>query len=318
MSLGMQASPAVQEPGLESFSIWSTSVVLGVSDPSRMSEARAILDQVLDDVEQAASRFRPGTEIETINAAAGSGPVAISPTMVDLLSHALWAAGITKGACDPTVADSLVALGYDRDIDDIEPGADVERVEKAPGIAGIVLDSGAATVSIPAGTHLDLGATAKARAADLAAERIAGELGVGVLVDIGGDLRVAGPTPPNSWRIGVTASARSATNAVEEVVQITSGGVASSSSVVRTWSAGGERHHHIIDPATGRSAESPFSLVTVAAPTCVEANAYSTAAMVWGDDALFELPQRSLVARILRHDGTVERLGGWPEPQENA
>jgi FAD:protein FMN transferase len=308
----------LEEPVFETFSIWSTSVVLGVTNPDVLTDARAILDAVLADVEQAASRFRPGTEIESLNAAAGTGPISVSPMMVDLVSHALWAAEMTGGACDPTIADSLVALGYDRDIDELGVDGEQKEVHRAPGIAGIELDLESRTLSLPQGTHLDLGATAKARAADLAAERIAEQFGVGALVDIGGDLRVAGATPQGGWRIGVTSSARDASSPIDEVVCIDQGGMASSSSVVRTWSAGGERHHHIIDPATGRSAESPFSLVTVAAPTCVEANAYSTAAMVWGDDALFELPQRSLVARIVRLDGTVERLGGWPEPQETA
>lgn len=308
----------LEEPVFETFSIWSTSVVLGVTNPDVLTDARAILDAVLADVEQAASRFRPGTEIESLNAAAGTGPISVSPMMVDLVSHALWAAEMTGGACDPTIADSLVALGYDRDIDELGVDGEQKEVHRAPGIAGIELDLESRTLSLPPGTHLDLGATAKARAADLAAERIAEQFGVGALVDIGGDLRVAGATPQGGWRIGVTSSARDASSPIDEVVCIDQGGMASSSSVVRTWSAGGERHHHIIDPATGRSAESPFSLVTVAAPTCVEANAYSTAAMVWGDDALFELPQRSLVARIVRLDGTVERLGGWPEPQETA
>ena len=56
-------------------------------------------------------------------------------------------------------------------------------------------------------------------------------------------------------------------------------------------------------------------MVTISAGTCVEANAFSTAAIVWGEDALFEIPQRSLVARLVRHDGTIERLGGWPLPE---
>jgi FAD:protein FMN transferase len=308
----------LEEPIFETFSIWSTSVVFGVTNPAVLSDARALLDAVLADVEQAASRFRPGTEIEALNASAGTGPLGVSPTMVDLVSHALWAAETTGGACDPTIADSLVALGYDRDIDELGLDSEHATVHPSPGVAGIELDLESRTLSLPRGTHLDLGATAKARAADIAAERIAELFGVGALVDIGGDLRVAGVTPQGGWRIGVTTSARDASSPVDEVVCIDQGGIASSSSVVRTWSAGGERHHHIIDPATGRSAESPFSLVTVVAPTCVEANAYSTAAMVWGDNALFELPQRSLVARVVRLDGTVERLGGWPEPQETA
>ena len=302
------------EPLLDSFSIWSTSVVFGVTEPRRLTAARAILDQVLADVEQAASRFRPGTEILQVNKLAGQGPLPISPMLADLVAHALWAADVTDGACDPTVADALVALGYDRDFDEIDAGAPA-NARPTPGTAGILLDPERRALLLPAGTHLDLGATAKARAADMAAVAIAEQLETGVLVDIGGDLRAAGPPPPGGWRVGITASARNPLGVIEEVVAITAGGVASSSSVVRSWTAGDDRRHHIVDPRTGSSATTSFSLVTVAAPTCVEANAFSTAAVVWGENALFELPQRGLVARLVRHDGTVERIGGWPEQE---
>ena len=55
-------------------------------------------------------------------------------------------------------------------------------------------------------------------------------------------------------------------------------------------------------------------LVSVVAPTCVEANAFATASIIWGDDAFFALPQRGLPLRALLFDGSVERGGGWPEP----
>jgi thiamine biosynthesis lipoprotein len=55
--------------------------------------------------------------------------------------------------------------------------------------------------------------------------------------------------------------------------------------------------------------------VTVAAATCVAANALSTAAIVWGEDALFELPQLGAAGRLVRPDGSVELVGGWPEDE---
>ena len=64
-----------------------------------------------------------------------------------------------------------------------------------PGWRRVELDQQARRVRLPAGTQLDLGATAKAWAADHCAELIAGRLGCGVLVSLGGDLAVAGPVP---------------------------------------------------------------------------------------------------------------------------
>jgi thiamine biosynthesis lipoprotein len=302
-------------PAFDRFGIWGTSAVVGVADPLQLAVARSMLDEELALIEQAASRFRPGTEILALNAAAGTGPVVVTPVLLDLVRCALSADAMTDGACDPTVGDALIALGYDRDFDELGHADPTLEVEPAPGTSGITIDVGASTVALPAGVHLDLGATAKARAADRAAERIAAELGCGVLVDLGGDLRTAGTPPADGWQIGITTEARTgSTDHVDEVITVTAGAVASSSTSVRTWRRGDEVAHHVIDPATGSPAARVWSMVTVAASTCVMANSLSTAALVWGEDALFELPQRSMAARLVRIDGTIERVGGWPEP----
>jgi thiamine biosynthesis lipoprotein len=320
--MSVSALEPVAEPGFDRFSIWGTSALLGLTEPDALGAARRRLDEILADVEQAASRFRPGTEILALNAAAGRGAFEASAMLLDLVTTALWAAELTKGACDPTVADSLVALGYDRDFDAIvDDGAALadDAAHPAPGIAGIEIDAGRSTISLPAGVHLDLGSTAKARAADLAAEELARSFGCGALVDLGGDLRIAGDAPVEGWRIGIVDSARGhESDVVHEVVAVRAGGIASSSSAVRTWRRGERSLHHVIDPATGWPARGDFSLVTVAAASCVEANALSTAALVWGEEALFELPQRSVAARLARADGSVERVGGWPEPTGEA
>ncbi len=312
------STPAPDAPAFERFSIWGTSALVGVTDPSLLASARTILDEVLHDVERAASRFHEGTEILSLNAAAGSGPVSVSPLLFDLIAHAVWAANFTDGACDPTVGDALIALGYDRDFDALgeAEGEAPGLASPAPGIGGIILDAAASTVSLPHDVHLDLGSTAKARTSDLAAERIAETLGTGVLVDLGGDLRIAGPIPDGGWSVGIVESTRDDDSPLAEVVAVHGGGVASSSNGVRRWRRGGAEFHHVIDPATGQSAPEVFRLVTVGAGTCVEANALSTAALVWGEDALFELPQRSVYGRLVRVDGTVERVGGWPEPAD--
>lgn len=310
---------AAEDCALETFEVWSTSAVLGVTEPSKLAAARRLLDAALDATEQAASRFRTGTEILALNAAAGTGPVEVSPTLLDLVAVALDASLATGGACDPTVADAVIAQGYDGDYDQLAADRDAPTPVVVPGIGGIVIDIEASTISLPPGVHLDLGATAKARTADVAASTITSTLGCGALVDLGGDLSIAGACPLGGWRIGITEQARTVdVDSVAETVAVTAGGIASSSSTVRTWRAGGVVRHHVIDPSTGASAQTPWRLVTIAAPTATEANALATAAIVWGEDALFELPQRNIAGRLLRLDGTLERVGGWPSPLEEA
>ena len=132
----------------------------------------------------------------------------------------------------------------------------------------------------PGGTSLDLGATAKALAADRAAATIHGRLGCGVLVSLGGDASAAGPAPAGGFAIGIADTCTSPAPA--EAIAISSGGLASSGIGVRHWRLGAHQVHHIVDPATGLSAAPCWRTVSVAAATCVQANAASTAAMVLG------------------------------------
>jgi thiamine biosynthesis lipoprotein len=148
---------------------------------------------------------------------------------------------------------------------------------------------------------------------DRSAARIANQLDTGVLVSVGGDIAVAGPPPPGGWAIGIAMESAAEKGAVDEVVAIREGGLASSSTGVRTWRVGEKEVHHIIDPSTGHSTPPYWTLASVTGANCVDANALSTAALVWGPEALDRLGGFGQAVRLLRHDGKVFTLGGWPE-----
>jgi len=91
-----------------------------------------------------------------------------------------------------------------------------------------------------------------------------------------------------------------------------SGGLATSSTTVRRWRSGTVELHHLVDPRTGRPAESPWRTVSVAAGSCVDANVASTASFLL-DDAPAWLESRGLPARLVRIDGETTVVAGWPE-----
>ena len=165
---------------------------------------------------------------------------------------------------------------------------------------------------IPPDVRVDVGATGKALAADRCAARIADELGCGVLVNLGGDVSVAGCAPDAGWSVGIASLCTTPTDQVDQVVAITAGGVATSGTTARAWVRNGKSVHHIVDPQTGEAALPIWSLVSTVAPTCVEANAMSTAAVVWGEDAVGNLAERGVPSRLVRATGEVVCLGGWP------
>jgi len=294
--------------GVADWSLWSTSAHLVVTDDRALDPARALVDEQTALVEEASSRFRPDSELMRIGDRLPHG-VAVSDTLADLLRAALMAAHLTEGAVDPSLGRALDRLGYDRDIrlvlDDDGPVRAISS--ERPGWARITLDGSILTV--PAGLSLDLGATAKAVAADRAARRIADELGVGALVSLGGDVATAGPGPREGWQIDVQDLP------ADPACRISvSGGsaVATSSTQRRTWRRGGRTLHHIVDPRSGMPAHALWRSTSVAGPSCLVANALSTAAIVWGSSAPQRLLQHRLPARLVTADGAVIVLGGWP------
>jgi FAD:protein FMN transferase len=123
---------------------------------------------------------------------------------------------------------------------------------------------------------------------------------------------VAGPVRAEGWRVRVTDYHAAGPEAPGQTVTITEGGLATSSTTVRTWTAGGRPVHHIIDPATGGPARVCWRTVSVAAGSCVDANTASTAAIIRGEAAVGWLDGAGLPARLVRPDGTVVTTAGWP------
>ncbi len=149
-------------------------------------------------------------------------------------------------------------------------------VRPVPGWRRVELDG--RTLRVPAGVSLDLGAIAKAWAADRSAALVADRLGVDVLVSLGGDIATAG-APGRVWPVLVSDGP----GQPESRVTIPGrAGLATSSTISRTWRRGGQSMHHVLDPRTSMPAPTVWRTVTVAASTCVEANTLTTAGIVRG------------------------------------
>jgi thiamine biosynthesis lipoprotein len=160
--------------------------------------------------------------------------------------------------------------------------------------------------------RLDLGATAKALAADRAARAACEAAGCGVLVSLGGDMATAGLAPPEGWRVRVTDDHRSDTSAPGQWITLRGGGLATSSTTVRRWCNSEGDLHHVIDPRTGRPAAGPWRTVSVTAGSCLDANIASTAALIRGERALSWLRSLKLPSRLVGSDGRVRHIAGWP------
>ena len=292
----------------------------GPADPA----VRAAVQRELAAIDAAASRFRVDSELSRLNAMTGPGPrtVTATPLFAQAVRLAIRGAEASGGAVDPTLAADLIALGYDRDWHELvavspaaalaDPSEIVVYRRRRSRWEEIEVAGDPARVTLPAGVRLDLGATAKALAADRAA-RAAHEAGAtGVLVALGGDIATCGAPPAGGWTIHVTDDHRDGPDAPGQTIAIRSGGVATSSIATRRWRHAGRTMHHILDPRSGEPVRGPWRTVSVAAATCADANIAATAAIVLGADAPGWLAEHGLPARLVALDGAVRIQGGWP------
>ncbi|MCE7003531.1 FAD:protein FMN transferase [Kibdelosporangium philippinense] len=295
--------------GVKFEAIGTTAHVL-VTDPETLPVAETILRWFIHELDLACSRFRDDSALTLLNRTG----TATHPLLAKAVEVALRAAADTDGLVDPALGSYMVTLGYDRTFAEVPRRApEPIDIDAPPKQAWRDIRVSGNSVTVPKGIKVDLGATAKAWAADVAASRIAGETGAGVLVNLGGDIAVAGPAPEDGWSVRVTADHTSDEGG--QIVAIDSGGLATSSVTVRTWQRGDAHLHHILNPMTGLPASRIWRYATVSAMTCVAANTASTAALVLGDRAPNWLAARRLPARLVATGGAVTTVAEWPEEE---
>ena len=283
---------------------------LAVADPEVLGPALTRVQELLADVDAACSRFRDDSELCELERSGGGEA---SPLLASLVRAALDVAERSGGAVVPTLGGELSALGYGPAV--TAPHAApteqlgteqlvTERLVPAESWRRVRLDG--SVLAVPAGVTLDLGATAKAAAADLCASEVSERWGTSVLVSLGGDIATSGP---EGWEVFV----QDLPDDPATQVRLAGGwAMATSSTQKRRWRSGSMQFHHILDPWTSLPAPPVWRSVSVAAPDCVSANMASTGAIVKADRALSWLRELGYPARLVRIDGGVLELNGWP------
>jgi len=314
------APPIEERVGASDWTAIGTRISLLVTNPGRLAAARSLLESDLDGLDRACSRFRADSELAALDAADGRW-VTLSPLLTEAIGVALDAARASDGDIDPTVGEAMSALGYDRDFALVAPNgpAITLSARPVPGWRRITFERASRSLRMPPGTRLDLGATAKAWAADRAATRIAQRLRCGVLVSLGGDIATAGPAPRGGWRVrvqDVTGHPDDAPTGPAQTIALRGGALATSSTTARRWERGGAVLHHILNPRDGLPAPTVWRTVSVTAPDCLTANVAATGAIIKGRAALARFEQRGIAARLVDLDGRVRTTGGWPPDQQ--
>jgi len=296
---------ATVTPGIEqrdTFACFGSQCTVIVADARTDESAAAVLfaRRRLRQWHDQFSRFQAGSELSRLNDDPGE-TVRVSPMMRRVVEAAIRAAHATGGLVDPTLLDQIEGAGYDRHFD--PPGLPLlEALATAPARRpggpspqrswlNVRTDRRTSTVTRPPGVRIDPGGIAKGVFADELSSMLAGHQAF--VVECAGDLRLGGRFAP-AREVHVASPFE---DAILHTFTLRTGGVATSGIGKRSWlGPDGSVAHHLLDPATGRPAYTGIVQVTALAPTALEAEALSKAALLSG-------PERA--ERLLVHGGAI-------------
>ncbi|WP_129630497.1 FAD:protein FMN transferase [Candidatus Oscillochloris fontis] len=261
--------------------------------------------------EAALSRFRPDSEISLLNTDAGFW-VPVSETLWLVLEAALEAAQRSAGVVVPTILHALHAVGYTRDFAaGPQLMASPALVTPAPDWRQIEMEASLRAVRLPEGVQIDLSGIAKGWAADQVVQRLA-PYGP-TLVDAGGDIAISGAMASgHPWLIGIDNPLNP--DATLGMLSLHGGGVATSGRDYRRWQTAEGWQHHIIDPRSGRPAQSSALTASAVAPSAQAAEVAAKLIFILEAAGLEQIASwPGCAGMLLREDGSQITTPGWAE-----
>ena len=280
-------------------------------DQAPAPDGSSVLFDLLEHLESCWSRFVADSDVSRLNLAEGH-PTPVDPSTITLVGTMIEAWRATEQRFDPTTLPALMAAGYRSSIDDprritiLPTGAlrfDDGAVDR-PTLDDIEIDLDAGTVRLPRGMVIDPGGIGKGLAADLAVDLALQSGADGALVSIGGDLAAAGRSGGSGWRVVIEHP--DPDREPVGTIEVTGGGVATSSTRSRRWRHDGIERHHLIDPWTDDVSTTDLASVTVVARSGWLAEAHATAAILAGSEHVIDhLDRHQLTGVAVTVEGDV-------------
>lgn len=292
------------------------------------------IEQTLSNWERIFSRFEDSSELMRLNrlnqcSKLDSQWLTVSAELFEVLKLAVSFVDKTQGLVTPTLLQVLCNLGYSQSFETLPTASmtgqsvSVEQLQDATNIEFRILADGNHQLRLPRGMSLDLNGYVKGWAATKLAEKISSHhpWQMPCLIDMGGDIAIGVPsrdsggnlasnTSPN-W--GIAIARPNALNAEDEsldqyqalgsdvaIVQMNSGGIATSGQDYRRWKHQGQWQHHLIDPHTQKSALSDVLSATVIADSTLKAEVWAKYCVLLGaSEAISWLNQNNLAGLIV-------------------
>ncbi|WP_318261625.1 FAD:protein FMN transferase [Zhongshania marina] len=288
-------SPAPQEFLRLSGMTMGTTYHITVRNPAgewTEQSLKEALDKRLAAFNQIASTYISNSELSQLNTMPAGEWRQLTPMLFDILVMAVEVSWLSNGAFDVTVGPLVDLWGFGPEKHEGKPSEEaLNKALEEVGFDRIELDMADHKIKKGAPLRIDLSAIAKGYGVDAVALWLESLGSTDYLVEIGGEMRVAGLSPRgDQWRIGV----ESPDLEVDKTTPILLGniGVATSGDYRNYFEENGVRYSHTIDPRTGRPITHNLASVTVLDPSCAFADAMATAFSVLGGDKTIELAEQ--------------------------
>jgi thiamine biosynthesis lipoprotein len=261
------------------------------------NEAAAVsaFDQVFaefDRLEELMSVWRPKSDVQRLNEAAGVAPVAVSPEVIEVLQAARAAGDLTDGKFDITFGALSDLWRFDHDQDNRIPDPAAVRARlPLVNYRTVQIDAGAGTAFIEKrGARVHLGGIGKGYAVDRGVAIFHSRGIDDFMMQAGGDLYVGGQRGGRPWRVAIR-DPRGPVDAIFASLDLSDGTFSTSGDYERFFLDGGRRYHHLLDPDLGEPARGCRS-VTIVTARALLADALSTGVFVMGPEKGMALIER--------------------------
>lgn len=256
---------------------------------------------VLSQIDGSLSPFNPSSTVSKINANLTDS---VDSHFMAVYNESLQIHTESEGAFDPTLAPLIRAWGFGQGH---SATSDTLRLDSLMQFVGIgktaIAGADRLTKENPA-IEFNFSALAKGYGVDCIADMLLRNGVTNFLVEVGGEIRAQGLNHQgNEWVIGIEKPL-DMNHASETVlnIRLDNGAVATSGNYRNYQEQGGRRYGHTISPATGRPVQTDVISATVIAPTCMEADALATCAMVMGSEEALSLCARMRAGVMLIKD----------------
>ncbi len=267
--------------------------------------------QELEAVNAMTSTYIDDSDISRFNRDLSTDWIRVSAEFCGVVSEALHISELTDGAFDITVGPLVNLWGFGPANVEPEPPAEADIAEAMMRVGYERIETRCAEPAIrknPADVYIDLSAWAKGYAVDRLAALL-DRYGVdNYLVEVGGELRVAGKNAEQlDWAIAIEKPQPFA-RAPERVIRVSNASVATSGDYRNFFEYDGQVYSHTIDSRTGWPVAHELAAVTVVADSAAEADALATALLVLGPGEGVALAEKLDVAGyfLVRRDNEIE------------